>query len=70
MAMAFEAQVEAMMVRREEEEEGIDKEEKAELLALAIDTGSSLLSVYLLSIVRKELVADNVALLLKDHPRC
>jgi len=70
MAIAFEARVEAMMVRREEEEEGIDEEEKAELLALAIDTGSSLLSVYLLSIVRKELVADNVALLLKDHPRC
>ena len=58
-----------MMVRREEEE-GIDEEEKAELLALAIDTGSSLLSIYLLSIMRKELVANDVALLLKDHPRC
>lgn len=59
--MAFEALVEAIKVKREED---------AELLALAVDTESSLLFVRLMLIVRKELVDDDIALLLKDRPRC
>jgi hypothetical protein len=66
MALAIEALAEAMKVWREEEKE----KEEAELIALAIDTGSSLLFVCLLLIVRKELIADDIALLLMDHPRC
>lgn len=62
MALAFEA-LEAIKVKKEEEEE-------AELLALAVDTESSLLFVCLILIARKELVDDDIALLLKDHPRC
>ena len=46
------------------------REEDAELLALAVDTESSLLFVRLMLIVRKELVDDDIALLLKDRPRC
>jgi hypothetical protein len=59
--LAFEALVEAIKVKREED---------AELLALAVDTESSLLFVRLMLIVRKELVDDDIALLLKDRPRC
>ena len=51
---------------REEEKE----KEKAELIALAVDTGSSLLFVCLLLIARKKLVANDIALLLMDYPRC
>jgi len=65
MALAIEALAEAMKVWREEEKE----KEEAELIALAVDTGSSLLFVCLLLIARKELVADDIALLLMDHPR-
>ena len=45
------------------------REKDAELLALAVDTEFSLLFVRLILIVRKELVDDNIALLLKDRPR-
>jgi hypothetical protein len=65
MALAIEALAEAMKVWREEEKE----KEEAELIALAVNTRSSLLFVCLLLIVRKELVADDIALLLINHPR-
>jgi len=66
MTTLIEALAEAMKVWREEEKE----KEEAELIALAVDTGSSLLFVCLLLIARKKLVANDIALLLMDYPRC
>lgn len=58
------------MWREKEKKEEKEEEEEAELPALAVDTGSSLLFVCLMLIARKELVADDIALLLTDRPRC